>query len=238
MTEETPTSLPNPTSVQPENPAPQPTVQQPEANPQPVVADQPKSEAAIKAQEVSKKLTGFLGGLAEKAKNIDVKELTEKAKQKVNEVKDKAAELNAGKTDTTVLAREEVSAEQMKELTAKISTQMMEEMPLFIQAVLSDIAQGEQLVVKAKLGTSGDPVFIALSAKNIYYFTKNAEQFLVDIYPIASVRGFSILPPRSETAGRMIISTSNGEIKISSGSLEAYVKTILLYQKISSLMNK
>ena len=43
-------------------------------------ATDPKSEAAAKAQEVGKKLTGFLGGLAEKAKNLDVKELAEKAK--------------------------------------------------------------------------------------------------------------------------------------------------------------
>lgn len=89
-------------------PAAQPA--QPDAAPAaaaPAAAEQPKSEAAVKAQEVGKKLTGFLGGLAEKAKNldmkelaekaknIDVKELTEKAKQKVNEVKDKAAEINA-----------------------------------------------------------------------------------------------------------------------------------------------
>lgn len=230
-----------------------PATPQPETSPAAVAApavEQPKSDAAVKAQEVGKKLTGFLGGLAEKAKNldmkelaekaknIDVKELTEKAKQKVNEVKDKAAEINAGKADNVVPPREAVSADQMKDMLAKAAAQMIEETPAVVQAVLADLAQGEQIAAKIKFGTAADPVYVVLSAKNFYYFTKSSDQFLTEIYPVSSICGFSVLPPRGETAGRMTVFTKNGELKLTIGSLECYAKTLVLYRSIRSFMEK
>lgn len=232
-------------------PAAQPA--QPDAAPAaaaPAAAEQPKSEAAVKAQEVGKKLTGFLGGLAEKAKNldmkelaekaknIDVKELTEKAKQKVNEVKDKAAEINAGKADNVVPPRETVPADQMKEILSKAAAQMIEETPAVVQAVLADLAQGEQIAAKIKFGTAVDPVYVALSAKNFYHFTKSSDQFLAEICPVSSVCGFSVLPPRGETAGRMTVFTKSREFKLTISSLECYAKTLVLYRSIRSFMEK
>lgn len=213
-------------------------------------AEQQKTDAAVKAQEVGKKLTGFLGGLAEKAKNldmkelaekaknIDVKELTEKAKQKVNEVKDKAAEINAGKTDNVIPPREDVSADQMKELLTKAAAQTAEDVPAVVQAVLDDLAQGEEIVANMKFGTASDPVYAALSAKNFYYFTKSSDQFLAEIRPVSSIRGFSLLPPRGETAGRLVVSSSNGDVRLSVGSLECYAKALTLYRKIRSFTDK
>lgn len=213
-------------------------------------AEQQKSETAVKAQEVGKKLTGFLGGLAEKAKNldmkelaekaknIDVKELTEKAKQKVNEVKDKAAELNAGKTDNLVQPRETIPADQMKELAAKAAAAMIEETPPVIQALLADLAQGEQITAKIKFGTAADPVYAALSAKNFYYFSKCSDQFLAEVFPVSGIYGFSLLPPRGETAGHMTVRAKNGELKLLIGNLECYAKALTLYRSLRSFMEK
>lgn len=212
-------------------------------------ATDPKSEAAAKAQEVGKKLTGFLGGLAEKAKNldvkelaekaknIDVKELTEMAKQKVNEVKDKAAELNAGKAETAVAPRESVSGEEMKALFAK-AVATPEDLPSVIKAVLSDVAAGEKIVFKAKFGTVADPVYVVLSDKTFYGFTKQSDQFLADIRPISSVESFSLLPPRGETAGRLVVLFDNDEIRLTAATMKAYINALILYKKTRELSGK
>lgn len=224
-----------------------------EAQAQPVQQAQPaadpKSEAAAKAQEVGKKLTGFLGGLAEKAKNldvkelaekaknIDVKELTEMAKQKVNEVKDKAAELNAGKAETAVPPRESVSSEEMKALFAKAAA-APEDLPSVIKAVLSDVAVGERIVFKGKFGTAADPVYAVLSDKTFYAFTKQSDQFLADIHPVSGVKSFSLLPPRGETAGRLTVFVENGDVKLTVATMEAYVNALILYKKMRELSGK
>ena len=65
-------------------------------------AENQTDDMAAKAQDVGKKLSGFFGGIAEKAKNLDMKELAEKAKQKVSEAKDKAGELSAGTNERAV----------------------------------------------------------------------------------------------------------------------------------------
>ncbi|MBO4644219.1 MAG: hypothetical protein J5716_06400 [Alphaproteobacteria bacterium] len=188
-------------------------------------------DTVAKAQEVGKRLTGFLGGLAEIANNIDVKELTEKAKQKVNEVKDKASELNAEKTENTIPPRETLSAEQMKNLF-ETAAKTAEEFPAVVSAVLSDIAQGEQISLKMKFGLASDVVFIAVSAKYIYHFVKNSDQYAVFIYPVSEICGFSLLPPRGDIAGKLTISLKKDEIKLSLGSLESYAQALLLYKKL------
>lgn len=215
---------------------------------QPVAAD-PKSEAAAKAQEVGRKLTGFLGGLAEKAKNldvkelaekaknIDVKELTEMAKQKVNEVKDKAAELNAGKAESAVPPRESVSGEEMKNLFAKVVA-APEDLPSVIKAVLSDVAAGEKIAFKGKFGSAADPAYAVLSDKSFYVFTKQSDQFLADIRPLSGIKAFSLLPPRGETAGRLTVFVENGEVKLTAATMESYVNALILYKKIRELSGK
>ena len=250
MTEETQAPATVQGTPQSSSPVDQNTAKaQPEIPPR-QTAEQQKSEAAVKAQEMGKKLTGFLGGLAEKAKNldmkelaekaknIDVKELTEKAKQKVNEVKDKAAEINAGKTDTIVTPREQISADQMKDLIGKAENQMIENVPAVVQALLADVAQGEQIVAKLKFGTTSEGVYIALSSKLLYRFSKNSDQFLCDIYPLTDIRQISLLPPRGEIQGRMIFFTSKDEIKLTLGSLENYAKSLILYKKLRELIVK
>ena len=114
-------------------------------------AENQTDEVAAKAQEVGKKLSGFLGGIAEKAKNIDMKELAEKAKQKVSEAKDKANELSAGKTDDFAQPREEISLEQMKELFHKMSGKMIEQMPPLVEAMLMDMCVGDQMIFLHRL---------------------------------------------------------------------------------------
>ena len=230
-------------------------IQQPAVNQAPAqasapsAAEQAKQEAIAKAQDVGKKLSGFLGGLAEKAKNIDVKdlaekaksidvkELTEKAKQKVSEVKDKAAELNAGKAEIAVPPREKMTGEQMKQLFTTVA-QTADEFPPVVLAVLADVAQGDPVALKMKFGNASDPVYVVLSAKNLYHFVKSSDQFCVGIYPIAKISGFSLLPPRGETAGRFSISFENDEIKLNLGTIEAYAKALMLYKKTRDTLEK
>ena len=154
--------------------------------------------AEEKMQDVGKKLTGFLGGLAEKAKNIDVKDLTEKAKQKVGEVKDMASEISAGKTETAVVPREEISAESAKELFQK--AQISDETPAIVNAELADLAAGENVVYKIKTGPVNDPVYFVLTNKTLLIFTRSSDQFDTSVYPLSSIIAFSINPPRNYTA--------------------------------------
>ena len=190
-----------------------------------------KAEAVAKAQEVGKRLTGFLGGLAERAKSIDVKELTEKAKQKVNEVKDKASELNAGKTDSVIPPRETMTADQMKQLLAE-AEKATDEIPAVVSAVLEDVSQGEPVTLKVKFATSSDQTYIALSAKSIFQFVKSSDQFQVFVYPTANVHGFSLLPPRGETAGHLTILLEKEEIKLPLTDMNAYARALVLYKKM------
>lgn len=195
-------------------------------------------EELKQAQDVGKKLTGFFGDLAEKAKNIDVKELTERAKQKVGEVKDIATEINCGKTENFAQPREDVSAEQMKELLQKMSAQMMEALPAVVEAELHDLTFGEQVVYKLKSGTTSEPAYLVLTGASLMAFSKTGEQFSASVYPFSTIRSYTIIPPRGETAGRFIVSTKSGEIRIVLGSLEMYCKSLLLYKKMRELSNR
>ncbi len=186
--------------------------------------------AEDKMQDVSKKLTGFLGGLAEKAKNIDVKDLTEKAKQKVGEVKDMASEISAGKTETAVVPREEISAESAKELFQK--AQISDETPAIVNAELADLAAGENVVYKIKTGPANDPVYFVLTNKTLLVFTRASDQFAAAVYPLSAVIAFSINPPRNDTAGRFSIITTAGEIKTVLNGSETYFKAVFLYKKL------
>ena len=199
--------------------------------------EQPVSDTAAKAQEVGKKLTGFLGGLAEKAKNIDVKELTEKAKQKVNEVKDKAAEVSSGKTENTIPPRETMAGDQMKQLFTTVA-QTADEIPPVVLAVLADVSQGEQIALRMKFGNDSDPVFAVLSDKSFYQFVKSSDQFSVSIYPLSGAKNFSLLPPRGEVAGRFIVSFGKEEVKFTLNSLETYAKALMLYKKVRDAAGK
>ena len=219
----------------PEQPAQNaaPTAEQPAQNTAPSAQEQAKAEAVAKAQEVGKKLSGFLGGLAEKAKSIDVKELTEKAKQKVNEVKDKASELNAGKTENAVPPRETMAADQIKQLLDE-AAKATDEIPNIVLAILADVAQGEQIALKMKFGTPADQTYVAVSAKNIFHFVKSSDPFQVFVYPLSKIFGFSVLPPRGETAGRLTILLEKEEIKLTLTGIEAYARALILYKKLKS----
>lgn len=199
--------------------------------------EQPASEAAAKAQEVGKKLTGFLGELAEKAKNIDVKELTEKAKQKVNEVKDKAAEVSGEKTESTIPPRETMGGDQMKQLFTTVA-QTADEIPPVVLAVLADVSQGEQIALKMKFGNDNDAVFAILSDKSFFHFVKSSDQFSVSIYPLSKASSFFVLPPRGEAAGRFIVSFGKEEVKFTLSSMEAYAKALMLYKKLRDTVGK
>lgn len=194
-----------------------------------------EKEATTKAQDMGKKLSGFLGGIAEKAKNIDMKDLTEKAKQKVSEVKDKASEINAGKTDASVQPRENVSLEQMKELFQKMSSQMIEQMPPVVEAMLMDLCVGDQMVYKIKAGSDAA---VALTTKSLLCFAKSSDQYACTVYPLSSVQGFHVVPPREETAGRFSVMTEIGEARIPLTSLEMYCKSLVLYRKLRELTGK
>ena len=197
---------------------------------------QPTSEAAAKAQEIGKKLTGFLGGLAEKAKNIDVKELTENAKQKVNEIKDKASEVG-GKTNETVPARETIDGSKMKQLFETVA-KTADEIPSVVLAVLADISQGEQICLRMKFGNDNSPVYVILSDKSLFYFVKNANQFCASIYPISEAKNFVLLPPRGDVSGSFTVSFGKDAVKFSLNSLEAYAKALMLYKKLRDTLGK
>ncbi|HBO59540.1 MAG TPA: hypothetical protein DD624_06495 [Alphaproteobacteria bacterium] len=190
--------------------------------------------AEEKMQDVGKKLTGFLGGLAEKAKNIDVKDLTEKAKQKVGEVKDMASEISAGKTETATTPREEISAEAAKELFQK--AQLSDEIPAIVNAELADLAAGESIVFKVKTGLANDPSYFVLTNKTLLVFTRASDQFAAAVYPLSTIVAFSMNPPRNDTAGRFSIITKAGEIKAVLNGAEMYFKAVFLYKKLREAM--
>ena len=163
--------------------------------------------------------------------------MTEKAKQKVNEVKDKATELNVGKAENVIPPRETIPGDQMRQLFATVA-QKADEFPAVVLAVLADISQGDQIALKMRFGTPADPVYIVLSAKSIYLFTKSSDQFQASVYPVSEINGFSMLSPRGETAGRFTVSLRNDEIKLTLGTLEAYAKALMLYKKIRDSIEK
>lgn len=201
-------------------------------------AEKQVDEVAAKAQEVGKKLSGFLGGIAEKAKNIDMKELAEKAKQKVSEAKDKANELSAGKTDDFARPREEISLDQMKELFHKMSGQMIEQMPPLVEAMLMDMCVGDQMIFKILSGAPSDTAALALTTKSLLCFAKVSDQYSCTVYPLTSVQGFFLQPPRGETAGRFSALTDMGEARFPLLSVESYCKALVLYRKLRELTGK
>lgn len=208
-------------------------------------AEQKMEAATAKAQEVGKKLTGFLGGLAEKAKkldmkelaekakNIDVKDLTEKAKQKVNEVKDMAGDITSGKTENFAQPREDVPADQMKELMQKMADQAAEALPPAAEAVLADLTAGsEHAELKIRFGAASEPSYVVLTPRSLIHFAKASDQFSASIYPLSSVLGYSLVPPRTETSGRFVVFTKTGEVKLALPSIEIYCKALILYRKL------
>lgn len=197
------------------------------------MTDEIKS-AEDKMQDVGKKLTGFLGGLAEKAKNIDVKDLTEKAKQKVGEVKDMASELSAGKTENAAQPREEIPAETVKELFQKAQTP--DQTPPVVNAELADLAAGESIVCKVKTGSATDPAYLILTNKTLLFFTRASDQYAAAVYPLSVIQAFSINPPRNDAAGRFSVITKAGEIKTTLSGAETYFKAVLLYKKLRDLL--
>ena len=192
----------------------------------------PAATAQEKVQDVGKKLSGFLGNLAEKAKQIDVKDLTERAKQKVDEVKSKAGEIAAGKAENFAQPREEIDGAQMKELMTKMAERLQENLPPVAAAELVDIAGGEQISCKTAFGTAADPVYAALGGKTMYVLTKASDQFTAAAYPLKTVNAVSILPPRRDVAGRMSVFFAAGEVRLPLSGLESYCKALLLYKKI------
>lgn len=197
------------------------------------MTDEIKS-AEDKMQDVGKKLTGFLGGLAEKAKNIDVKDLTEKAKQKVGEVKDMASELSAGKTENAAQPREEIPVETVKELFQKAQTP--DQTPPVVNAELADLAAGESVVCKIKTGSAADPAYLVLTNKALLFFTRASDQYAAAVYPLSVILAFSINPPRNDAAGRFSVITKAGEIKTALSGTETYFKAVLLYKKLRDLL--
>ena len=149
----------------------------------------------------------------------------------MNEVKDKASELNAGKTNNAVPPRETIAADQMKQLLEG-AAKATDEIPNIVLAILADVAQGEQIALKMKFGTPADQTYIAVSAKNIFQFVKSSDQFQVFVYPTSGILGFSVLPPRGETAGRLEILLEKEEIKLTLPDLETYARALILYKKL------
>lgn len=201
-------------------------------------AENQTDDMAAKAQDVGKKLSGFFGGIAEKAKNLDMKELAEKAKQKVSEAKDKAGELSAGKTDGFAQPREEIPLEQMKGLFHKMSGQMIEQMPPLVEAMLMDMCVGDQMIFKILSGSMSDTAALALTTKSLLCFSKVSDQYSCTVYPLSSVRGFFLQAPRGETAGRFSALTEMGEARFPLLSVESYCKALVLYRKLRELTGK
>ena len=145
--------------------------------------------------------------------------------------------MNAGKAETAVAPRESVSGEEMKALFAKAAA-APEDLPSVVKAVLSDVAAGERIVFKGKFGTAADPFYAVLSDKTFFGFTKQSDQFLAEIRPISGVKSFSLLPPRGETAGRLVVLFENGEARLTAATMEAYVNALILYKKMRELSGK
>ena len=201
-------------------------------NQTPAPASAPKAEeAAEKVQEMGKKFTGFLGNLAEKAKNIDVKELAERAKSKVDEVKDKANELTAGKTTASVTPREQTTAEQMKEIVQKILPTMTAPFAAPAEIVLADMLAGEPPVVRLPPVSEGAAALV-LTASRVISLVKSGEQYGAEIIPVRFAENVQIVPPRGDTAGRFVIKTPVAEIKIAVPNLDVYASVLLFYKKL------
>lgn len=183
-----------------------------------------------KVQEVGKKLSGFLGGVVEKAKNLDVNELTEKAKQKLNDVKDKANELNHGKTSGNIKPREEISADEITTLKNNILSKN-KILSKQVNLLFSDFEKIENITFSIELENSGE--FIILTKKQIFNFFKSSDQYGVTIYNLKQISSFTIIPPRNEIAGKFIINFTNSELKISITSLTDYFSLLLLYEQLN-----
>ena len=192
--------------------------------------EQKAEQAKEAAAEMGKKLTGFLGGLAEKAKNIDVKELAEKAKSKVGEVQAKAGELTAGKTQSFATPREDVTADQMKEIFQKIGPSMTAPFSAPMETVLADALLGAAPDVKMT-SAENDGVGLALTKTSLVYLSKTGDQYGATVVPVRKIVKTLLLPPRGDVAGRLSFETDSHEIKFPLVSVDAYCKAILFYKK-------
>ena len=193
--------------------------------------EQKAEQAKEAAAEMGKKLTGFLGGLAEKAKNIDVKELAEKAKSKVGEVQAKAGELTAGKTQSFATPREDVTSEQMKEIFQNIGPSLTAAFPAPMETVLADALLGVAPDLKMVSAETDGAVGIALTPANLVFLSKTGEQYGATVVPVRKIVKTVLLPPRGDVAGRLSFETEQNEIKFPLVSVESYCKAILFYKK-------
>lgn len=181
-------------------------------------------------QDVGKKLSGFLGGVVEKAKNLDVNELTERAKQKLNDVKDKANELNLGKTAEAIKPREEISEDYIQTIKTNIlnkNKQLSKQVNLFF----SDLGKVDNIIFSIRLENSDE--YLVLTKKQLFYFFKSSEQYGVYVYNLKHIESYTIVPPRNEIVGKFVINLKNNDLKFSVTNLTDYFSFLLLYENIN-----
>lgn len=182
--------------------------------------------AAEKMQEMGKKFTGFL-------KNLDVKDLAEKAKMKVDEVKAQATDLTAGKTASFVVSREDVTADQMKEIVQKAAPAISAPFEKAAEVVLADVAAGVPVIARVTGATS-----CALTADSLIFISKYGEQYGADVVCLKQVVQTTIVPPRADTAGRFVVKTAAGDVKIAITDLESYVRVLMFVRKMKEAAAK
>lgn len=182
--------------------------------------------AAEKMQEMGKKFTGFL-------KNLDVKDLAEKAKMKVDEVKAQATDLTAGKTAAFVMSREDITPEQMKEIVQKAMPAISAPFEKAAEIVLADVAAGVPVIARVTGATS-----CALTADSLIFISKYGEQYGADVVCLKQVVQTTVVPPRADTAGRFVVKTAAGDVKIVIADLEAYVRVLMFVKKMKEAAAK